>query len=874
MSRHRHFRNINVEDELNDEDPDADYYGKSVDDPPISADAAQFLYHREQSISEENPNDFNEQEDYDDYYENDDDDMFDMDDVAFQTKQSSSKPKTQPKKTAASQQTGPKKGMFAIGDDEKASRQSKKTAPLPALEQLKISEVKTRRGTSKSPARMTPNASFHQLSAIEVAQNANSTHKERHRDPNSKPQVNLVIVGHVDAGKSTLVGHLLYMLGQVDEKAMNRYKQQSNRIGKGSFAFAWILDDTEEERERGVTMDIAHASFETTKRRFNILDAPGHRDFIPNMITGASQADAALLVVNASRGEFESGFDLGGQTREHALLLRALGVQKVMVAVNKMDTIEWNQERYDEVVDAMKSFLKKQAGFSAVKFIPVSGLGGENLLKRPDNTHPLTQWYDGPTLSEILDTIDPPLSSDDKPLRLIVNDTVKTTNNSLSFTGKIETGHLESGDRVYVMPKADAAVVKAVNVADSESQHQSVNTQNVCFAGDQVLVTLSGTFESGSVSSGSVICRGGPELLVPVKLFVAKLILFDDALPILKGSRAECYSHAIRVPCIVAKLRSIINKQNGEVIKANPRVITKGMSAIVEISTDYPVCVEPYSKTKQLGRVSLRINGRTVGAGIIDEIINSEFSLNSYADDPVPCIAKHGMSLAKRMELRCDYLPYDKCIAYVAYNESYIVFSVRGTTTKLQLITELVETMTASIYNEGGFGKLLKKLKKTYPNATLLFSGHSLGGAIVSLASSMFSYDNPQIPVDQIRLITFGQPRVGNMDYSVGHDLHVPNSWRIVHRFDIVAHLPYCYETLWSHRCTPLYNHGPYHHGTEIWYPGNMTITKDAYQICTEHPYNEDDTCSNAEWKHFNVNDHLVYFDKDVSNNGVLGCPV
>ncbi|KAI6178735.1 Lipase-3 domain-containing protein [Aphelenchoides besseyi] len=270
-----------------------------------------------------------------------------------------------------------------------------------------------------------------------------------------------------------------------------------------------------------------------------------------------------------------------------------------------------------------------------------------------------------------------------------------------------------------------------------------------------------------------------------------------------------------------------------------------------------------------------------------------DFASASYADDPLPCIAKHGMSLAKRMELRCDYLPYDKCIAYVAYNESYIVFSVRGTTTKLQLITELVETMTApkhkfafgsvqryfyvamnAIYNEGGFGKLLKKLKRTYPNATILFSGHSLGGAIVSLASSMFSYDNPQIPVDQIRLITFGQPRVGNMDYSIGHDLHVPNSWRIVHRFDIVAHLPYCYETLWSHRCTPLYNHGPYHHGTEIWYPGNMTITEDAYQICTGHPHNEDDACSNAEWRHFNVNDHLVYFDKDVSNNGVLGCPV
>ncbi|KAI6234398.1 HBS1-like protein [Aphelenchoides fujianensis] len=493
--------------------------------------------------------------------------------------------------------------------------------PCPALEQLKISETKTRRGSSKSPARMTSNASFHQLSAVETALNVTPTHKPRQRDANSKPQVNLVIVGHVDAGKSTLVGHLLYLLGQVDEKAMNRYKQQANRIGKGSFAFAWILDETEEERERGVTMDIAHASFETAGRRFNILDAPGHRDFIPNMITGASQADAALLVVNASRGEFETGYDQGGQTREHALLLRALGVQKVVVAVNKMDSVEWNADRYNEVVEAMGTFLKKQAGFSALKFVPLSGLGGENLLKKPADGHPLLQWYDGPTLADVLDTIDPPTAADDKPLRLIVNDVIKTTNNSLSFTGKVETGHIEAGDRVFVMPKADAATVKSVSLADSDAQHQAANSQLVCFAGDQVVVTLSGTFESGSVGAGSVICRGGDELVVPIRLFVAKLILFDDALPILKGSRAECYAHALRVPCIVSKLRSINNKQTGEVLKANPRVITKGMSAVVEISADYPIAIEPFAKSKPLGRVSLRINGKTVAAGIIDECI-------------------------------------------------------------------------------------------------------------------------------------------------------------------------------------------------------------------------------------------------------------
>ncbi|KAI6234399.1 Triacylglycerol lipase [Aphelenchoides fujianensis] len=270
-----------------------------------------------------------------------------------------------------------------------------------------------------------------------------------------------------------------------------------------------------------------------------------------------------------------------------------------------------------------------------------------------------------------------------------------------------------------------------------------------------------------------------------------------------------------------------------------------------------------------------------------------DFASASYADDPTACIEKHGLKLAKRSEVYCDSTPWDKCIAYVAYNESFIVFSVRGTTTKLQLIAELVETMTApkrkfvwgsvqryfrvaltSIYHQGGYKKLLKKLKATYPNATMLFTGHSLGAAIVSLASSLYASDNPHVPPSHIRLITFGQPRVGNMEYARGHDLFVPNSWRIVHRFDIVAHLPYCYETLWSHQCTPLFNHGPQHHGTEIWYLEAMNPDFDLFRICTGQPLNEDSSCSNGKYIHFDVNDHLVYFGKDVSANGVGGCPV
>lgn len=231
----------------------------------------------------------------------------------------------------------------------------------------------------------------------------------------------------------------------------------------------------------------------------------------------------------------------------------------------------------------------------------------------------------------------------------------------------------------------------------------------------------------------------------------------------------------------------------------------------------------------------------------------------------------------------------------MAYNESWIVFAVRGTTTKLQLITELIETMSApkSKFPAGGsvqryfyvaakalwgddFGKKIRKLKLLYPNATVLFTGHSLGAAISSIASSIFAYENQDIlTTDKIRLITFGQPRVGNMEYAMQHDLLVPNTWRIIHRYDIVAHLPYCYEALFSHQCVSLFNHGPWHTGTEIWYKEDMTETDSftpIFRICGGNPINEDSTCSNYEYPHYNINDHLYYFDIDVSLNGLHGC--
>ncbi|KAJ2010302.1 hypothetical protein IWW57_006986, partial [Coemansia sp. S610] len=252
----------------------------------------------------------------------------------------------------------------------------------------------------------------------------------------NRETLNLVVVGHVDAGKSTLMGHVLYALGQVNERTMKKFERDAEKIGKGSFAFAWVLDETDEERSRGVTMDIATSAFSTQHRKFTLLDAPGHRDFVPNMISGASRADVAILVVDASTGGFESGFDGNGQTREHAILIRSLGVRQLVVAVNKLDVVEWSETRYLEITNRLVDFLTG-CGYvkEDVRFAPVSGLKGVNLAHRitADGTPELASWYHdkdsasepGPCLVELIDTFAMPERPVSKPFRLAVTDFFK-----------------------------------------------------------------------------------------------------------------------------------------------------------------------------------------------------------------------------------------------------------------------------------------------------------------------------------------------------------------------------------------------------------------------------------------------------------------
>lgn len=428
-----------------------------------------------------------------------------------------------------------------------------------------------------------------------------------------KDHLYIVVIGHVDAGKSTLMGRLLCDLGEVNQKTLHKYEQESKKIGKQSFMYAWVLDETGEERVRGITMDIGRAQFETKTKKVIILDAPGHADFIPNMITGAGQADVALLVIDATRGEFESGFDLGGQTREHALLVRSLGVSQLAVAVNKLDTSNWSQERFNEITKKLKSFLK-QAGFkdSDVTYVPCSGLTGENLIKTPTETE-LLNWYNGPCLLDVIDKFNVPVRPVSKPLRISINDVFKGTGSGFCVSGKIETGMISKGDKVLICPTKELADVRGLSINDLSS--------NVAFAGDQVCVTISGV-DMQNVSVGYIL--SDPVHQVPVTTrFEARIVVFNVKVPITKGFPVLIHHQSLVESANIVKLKALLNKSTGELAKKKPRCLGNNSVAVVEIEVCRPICVEKYKDVKELGRVMLRVAGVTIAAGLITDIVNT-----------------------------------------------------------------------------------------------------------------------------------------------------------------------------------------------------------------------------------------------------------
>lgn len=479
-------------------------------------------------------------------------------------------------------------------------------------ETIESKEKKAVSSSTNSPRSQSP-ISGHQTPDIdpkiklnEERIDASKIYKDKRGD--SKEQLNLVVVGHVDAGKSTLLGRLLCDLGQVPSRLIHKYQQESKKIGKQSFAYAWVLDETGEERERGITMDIGHSKFETETKSITLLDAPGHKDFIPNMIAGATQADVALLVVDATRGEFETGFDSGGQTREHALLLRSLGVSQIAVVINKLDTVNWSKERFNEIMDKMNVFLK-QAGFKdSVTFVPCSGLSGENIVTQPKE--PLSNWYTGPTLVNVIDNFKCPERPINKPFRFSVNDIFKGTGAGFCVSGHVETGMVSLGDKILVLPRNETAVVKGLQVDE-------VSVTNA-FAGDNISLMLSG-IDQQNVGIGDIICN--PQNPVPVTTrFQAHIVVFTVKMPIIKGLPVVIHQQSLVQPAIITKLISQLNRTTGETIKKKPRCLPKNSSAIIEITTQNPACMELYKDNKQLGRIMLRVEGTTIAAGLIMKI--------------------------------------------------------------------------------------------------------------------------------------------------------------------------------------------------------------------------------------------------------------
>ncbi|KAI8907952.1 HBS1-like protein [Gorgonomyces haynaldii] len=429
--------------------------------------------------------------------------------------------------------------------------------------------------------------------------------EEYSKRKSEKPRMNLVVIGHVDSGKSTCMGHLLLLLGEVSQNTYRKYQRDSEVQKKGSFSFAWVLDETEEERSRGVTIDVAVSKFSTPNREFTLLDAPGHRDFIPNMISGASQADVALLVVDSTMGEFESGFE-GGQTKEHAILVRSLGVSQLVVGINKMDTVGWNQERFDQISAVLKQYLH-QIGFKSLIFVPMSGYTGENLLKRSDGIAP---WYQGKTLVEALDSFEPPAKNIDGPFRLSVQDVYKGGMNNMggdaTVSGRIESGSIQVGDPVLALPINESGHVKAIAVAENNCKYA------VC--GDRVSITLAG-LEVIQLGHGTVLCTPEQPMTITNR-FEAKIMTLDIETPLTIGVPVVMHHLGSSEPATITKMISILDRA-GNVSKKNPRVLTKNTNAVVEITLSRPIPCEIFSVSKELSRFTLRSGSTSVGAGVI-----------------------------------------------------------------------------------------------------------------------------------------------------------------------------------------------------------------------------------------------------------------
>ncbi|MBP2133901.1 elongation factor 1-alpha [Methanomicrobium sp. W14] len=419
-----------------------------------------------------------------------------------------------------------------------------------------------------------------------------------------KPHMNLAVVGHIDHGKSTTVGRLLFETGAVPAHIIENYRKEAESKGKGSFEFAWVMDNLKEERERGITIDIAHKRFDTDKFYFTIVDCPGHRDFVKNMITGASQADAALLVVAAPDGPME-------QTKEHVFLSKTLGINQLIVGINKMDAVKYDQKRYEEV-KAQISELIKMVGFNPAKvpFIPMSSFKGDNIAHKSEHT----PWYDGPDLLEALDALQVPELPVSLPLRLPIQDVYSISGIGTVPVGRIETGIMKRGMKVSFMPANKDGEVKSIEMHHEDEAEAK--------PGDNVGFNVRGIGKN-DIRRGDVC---GPADVPPsvAEEFTGQIVILQHPSAITVGYTPVFHCHTAQVACTFVELVKKLDPRTGQVKEENPTFLKAGDAAIVKFRPVQPMVIEKFKDIPQLGRFAIRDMGSTIAAGMCIDIQQKE----------------------------------------------------------------------------------------------------------------------------------------------------------------------------------------------------------------------------------------------------------
>jgi len=418
----------------------------------------------------------------------------------------------------------------------------------------------------------------------------------------AKPHLNLVFIGHVDHGKSTTVGRILYDTGNIDPHELENLKKEAERLGKATFEFAFVMDQVKEERERGLTIDIAHKRFDTDKYYFTIIDAPGHRDFVKNMITGTSQADAAVLVVGAAEGP-------QAQTKEHIFLARTLGVQQIMVAINKMDATkpEYSEARFNEIKGEVSSLLKL-IGYKPdqIPFIPISSYKGENITK-PSTKMP---WYKGPSLVPTLDKLNVPAKPTDKPLRIPIQDVYSITGVGTVPVGRVETGIMKPNQKISFQPADKIGEVKSI-----EMHHENIEQAE---PGDNVGFNVRGV-DKKDIRREDV---AGPAENPPTvaKTFVAQIVVLNHPSVITPGYTPVFHCHTAQVACIFEELIAKLDPKTGEPLPDKPEFLKTGDAARVKVRPTKPMVIERQADFPPMAKFAIRDMGQTVAAGYCIDI--------------------------------------------------------------------------------------------------------------------------------------------------------------------------------------------------------------------------------------------------------------